>query len=207
MGGAELDRDRKIGAHAHRQVLQPVARGDLRGQREMRRRRIVDRRNAHQAGNFQPIFSRQLAMKASASAGATPAFCGSSPVLSWTNNSGRRFCELISLANASQMLGPVDRMDGVEQRHRLFGLVGLQRPDQMQYRTRVSSALTQPASPWLPCRFSPNIRCPASMITGVIANASNVFGYCDQLYRLAETALPGKRARISTARTVARPLA
>src|ERR1700680_3146795 len=35
-------------------------------------------------------FSRQLAIKLSASDGATPAFCGSSPVLSWTNNWGRR---------------------------------------------------------------------------------------------------------------------
>ncbi len=36
--------------------FKPVARGDLRGQREMRRRRIVDRRNAHQAGNLQTVF-------------------------------------------------------------------------------------------------------------------------------------------------------
>ena len=56
MGGAELNGGRKIGAHAHRQFLQAVARRDLRGQREMRRRRIVDRRNAHQPGNFQAIF-------------------------------------------------------------------------------------------------------------------------------------------------------
>ena len=55
MGGAELDRDREVGAHAHRQIFQPVARGDLRGQRKMRRRRIVDRRDAHQAGNLQPV--------------------------------------------------------------------------------------------------------------------------------------------------------
>ena len=55
MGGAELDRNRKIGAHTHRQVLQPVARGDLLGQREMRRRRIIDRRDAHQTGNLQAV--------------------------------------------------------------------------------------------------------------------------------------------------------
>ena len=53
----------------------------------------------------KPYFSRQRAMKASASTGAAPAFCGSPPVLSCTNSSGRFFCELISLANASQMLG------------------------------------------------------------------------------------------------------
>src|ERR1035437_10666329 len=56
MGGAELDRDREVGAHAHRQFRKTVARGDLRGQREMRRRRIANRRNAHQAGNRQAIF-------------------------------------------------------------------------------------------------------------------------------------------------------
>src|SRR5579862_4171276 len=55
MGRAELDRDSEVGAHAHRQVLQAVARGDLRGQRKMRRRRVIDRRNAHQARNRQSI--------------------------------------------------------------------------------------------------------------------------------------------------------
>ena len=55
MGGAELDRDREIGAHAHRQVFQAVARGDLGGQREMRRRRLVDRRDAHQPGNDEAV--------------------------------------------------------------------------------------------------------------------------------------------------------
>src|SRR5450432_128901 len=53
MGGAELDRGREVGAHAHGQILQAVARGDFRGQREMRRGRIVDRWDAHQAGNRQ----------------------------------------------------------------------------------------------------------------------------------------------------------
>ena len=49
MGCAELDRDGEIGAHSHRQLLQPVARGDLRGQGEMRRGRLADRGNAHQS--------------------------------------------------------------------------------------------------------------------------------------------------------------
>ena len=44
-----------VRAHAHRQQLQPVARGDLGGQREMRRRRLVGRRNAHQPGDRQPV--------------------------------------------------------------------------------------------------------------------------------------------------------
>jgi len=56
MSGAELDCCGKIGAHTHREIFQPVVRSDFRGQREMRRRRFVDRRDAHQAGNHQAIF-------------------------------------------------------------------------------------------------------------------------------------------------------
>jgi hypothetical protein len=46
--GAHLDGRGKIGAHAHRQQFQSVARSDLCGQREVRRRRILERRDAHQ---------------------------------------------------------------------------------------------------------------------------------------------------------------
>src|SRR3954451_21391780 len=55
MRGAELDSYGKIGAHAHRQIRQSIASRDFSRQREMRRRRIVKRRNAHQAGNLQTI--------------------------------------------------------------------------------------------------------------------------------------------------------
>src|SRR5580692_980694 len=55
MRGTELDRGREIGAHAHRQMLQAVARGDLRGQYEMWRRRLVHRRDAHQACDGEAI--------------------------------------------------------------------------------------------------------------------------------------------------------
>ena len=55
MRGAKLDRGGVIRAHAHREILQSVAGGDLGGQREMRRRRLIHRRDAHQAGYLQPI--------------------------------------------------------------------------------------------------------------------------------------------------------
>src|SRR6202043_2326601 len=48
MGGAQLSRELEIGAHAHRERQNPVARGDLVQKREMRRGLIVDGRNAHQ---------------------------------------------------------------------------------------------------------------------------------------------------------------
>ena len=63
MRRAERDRDREIRAHAHRQKLEPVARGDFRGERKMRRRRLVERRNAHQPVDRQPVIVRQLAQE------------------------------------------------------------------------------------------------------------------------------------------------
>ena len=39
---------------------------------------------------------------------------------------------------------PVDRMDGIEQRYRLFGLVRLQRTDEMQFKIAVAGAQCRP---------------------------------------------------------------
>ena len=44
-----------VGAHPHRQQLEPIARGDLRGEREVRRRRLFGRRDAHQPRNRQAV--------------------------------------------------------------------------------------------------------------------------------------------------------
>src|SRR3954447_24504565 len=64
MGGAEHDRGREVGAHAHREIGQPVTRRDLSGQREMRRRRLVERRNAH-----QPRYLKAVAVAAACDEG------------------------------------------------------------------------------------------------------------------------------------------
>src|ERR1035437_9435492 len=55
MSSAQLDRGHEIRAHAHRQQLEPVAPRDLGGEREMRPRRLVERRNAHQPRNGQAV--------------------------------------------------------------------------------------------------------------------------------------------------------
>src|SRR6185312_17020357 len=52
--GAETDGGLEVGAHAHRELRQAIARGDLGGQREVRSRRLVRRRDAHQALDRQP---------------------------------------------------------------------------------------------------------------------------------------------------------
>ena len=84
---------------------QPVALRDLRKEREMRRRGLVGRRDAHQAIDRKPVCCAAVLMNASDSSGSTPAFCGSAPVLTSTNRRGRRPCRSISLASAAARLG------------------------------------------------------------------------------------------------------
>ena len=55
MGRAERNRYGEVRAHAHRQLRDPVTPSDFRGEREMRRGRIVHRRNAHQARDRQAM--------------------------------------------------------------------------------------------------------------------------------------------------------
>jgi hypothetical protein len=132
MRGAELDRDRKIGAHAHRQILQAIARSDLGCQREMRRRGIVDRRDAHQAGNDEAIF---LAAACNEGVGLAGRDAGLLRLLAGVqlDEQFRAFVLRIDfLGQRLAQAGPVDRMDGVEQRHSVLCLVGLQRADQVQ---------------------------------------------------------------------------
>lgn len=56
MGRAELRGDFKIAAHAHRERLEAVSGGDFRKEGEMRRRRLISRRNAHESVDFEPEF-------------------------------------------------------------------------------------------------------------------------------------------------------
>src|SRR3546814_9523170 len=51
MGGAQHHRCLEIAAHAHAELAEAIAPGDLVQQGEMRRRFLIGRRNAHQAGD------------------------------------------------------------------------------------------------------------------------------------------------------------
>src|SRR5215217_1593391 len=113
-------------------------------------------------------------MKASASPGAMPAFCGSSPILIWTNNSGCLFWEFISLANASQMLGRSTEWMASNSATASFALLDCSGPIRC---TAIPGQADTSAGHFAlaSCtRFSPNTRWPAS-ITGEMAVASNVF--------------------------------
>ena len=71
-------------------------------------------------------------MKASASSGRTPAFCGSPPVLTSTNRRGRLPARVDLARERGGDFLAVDGFDDVEGLDRLARLVALQWPDQMK---------------------------------------------------------------------------
>ena len=105
MRRAEGDRRLEIAAHAHAETFE--VRSRARASPEMRSAPPVPRRSAectsvHAIASFRS--SRQKSTNAFASRGSTPAFCGSSPVLTWTKSCGCRFCFAISAATAPRAI-------------------------------------------------------------------------------------------------------
>ena len=88
---------------------------------------------------------------------------------------GCRFCEAISFAKRFAQARTIDRMNGVEQRHGLLGLVGLQRPDEMQRDTGIGRHQAAATLPWPPERDFHRTHAGRRLITGTMASASNVF--------------------------------
>ena len=80
-------------------------------------------------------------MKASASAGTTPDFCGSSPVLTLHQQpgAGAGGGDLVG-DGASENAQPVKALDHVEEPHGFARLVGLQRPDEAQFDAEAALA-------------------------------------------------------------------
>ena len=137
MRGAKRDRGRKIRAHAHGEKLQPIALRDLGGQRKVRPGSFVKRRNAHEAGDCQPVLIatrcqecvrilRQDTRLLRLGAGVDFGKQYRSPLL---------FAHLFRQSFAETC--PIDGMDRIEKRDRFFRLVRLQRADEMQLRTRM----------------------------------------------------------------------
>ena len=86
-------------------------------------------------------------MKASAFSGSTPAFCGSPPVLTSTNEA-RALAKAVDFAR--QRCGdflPVDRLDHIERLDRLARLVALQGSDQMEFDRLPERAGARPQIP------------------------------------------------------------
>ncbi len=134
---AERHRRLVIVAHAHAEL----------GRSRSRRRALPGRRNGSPAPRRPAECTSARPHRASARRGRarqapaarpgrTPAFCGSSPVLTWMKSCSRLPCALHLLGERAGDLRPVDRVDGVEQLHRLLRLVRLQRADEMQLEIR-----------------------------------------------------------------------
>ena len=128
----------------------PLSARQLGQKAEMRRGILFRGRNAHQAGHRQIPARAHGRSGPRSRAGSTPAFCGSSPVFTWTNKL-RAFAAFVALCR--QRLGQpgaVQCLDAVEQRHRFFHLVGLQRPDQMQFQIGIIALSGREIWPALP---------------------------------------------------------
>ena len=131
MGGTLRDGLLEIAAHAHRQSGQPIARRDLRQQREMQARGFVNRGNAHQAFQGQAkraAFGHQRVRLLDGTPGLL-AFVARVHL----NEDVRTLPGFPGdPRDGLRQLDSIDRMDHVEQVHRRAGLVGLQGADQVK---------------------------------------------------------------------------
>ncbi len=132
MGRPQLNRGFEIGAHAHADDGKPVAVGDLRQQREMRRGLFIGRRNAHHAGHRQ---IQLISAKRYKGIGLARCDTGLLRLLAGIDLHEARGPDAGGIHFAGQLAGQlfaVDGLDHIEHRQRLLDLVGLQRADQMQ---------------------------------------------------------------------------
>jgi bifunctional lysine-specific demethylase and histidyl-hydroxylase MINA len=143
MGRAQLGRRLEIGGHAHTQIGQPVARGDLAKQHEMRRGGFISRRDTH-----QPL-DRQL--KCATCRDKVIGFARYDPGLLRLlarvdlNETAARRARAIKLTRQMRrQFGPVEGLDHIEQRNGVLDLVGLQRPDQMELQVVIRRATRGP---------------------------------------------------------------
>lgn len=138
------DRDRKVGAHAHGEKRQPVAASDLCRKRKMRGRSVIDRRDAHEARNRQPIIvaagreKRISMLRLNA--------CLLRLVTSIDLDEEQRSSLLLGdlLGQGLSKARPVKRMDSIKQRDRFSRLVRLQRADKMKLKMRMARGQRRP---------------------------------------------------------------
>lgn len=74
---------------------------------------------------------------------AQPPFCSSAPMLTWTKQGACHPALSIALASAVTR-GTIERVDAVEQGHRLIRLVGLELADKVEFDFRAALAQRRP---------------------------------------------------------------
>ena len=120
-------------AHAHRETGHAVASGDLGQQCEMRARLLVGRRDAHEAGDRE---AEPVAAIGDEGVGALGQHAGLLGLGAGVDLDVERGAASAAGHLGRQGLGDpgaIDRLDHVEQFDGLAGLVGLQRPDEVQH--------------------------------------------------------------------------
>ena len=132
MGGAEADRGLEIRGHTHTEASKPVAPGDFGQEREVQRRFLVERRDAHQPLHRQSVFvaagGDELVGPGREDSGLLGFFAGVD--LDQTGGASARPIHLAGESGGE--LRPVHGLYRVEQRDRIARLVGLERADQVQ---------------------------------------------------------------------------
>ena len=145
MGRAELDRDLEIGAHAHAQLSEAVARGDPGEQREVQGRLLVLGRDRHQAHDRQ---AEIVAAGGDEGVGiGRPDACLLRLLAGVDLDEAGRATPLARHLAGERLgeLRPVERLDHIEQRDHVLDLVGLDRPDHVQLEVRPGGAGARPA--------------------------------------------------------------
>lgn len=132
MGSAAGDRDLEITAHPHAEFGESVAPGNAGEKREMQRRVITSGRNAHEARYGQAIL---LAAGGDEGVGVTrcdPGLLRFTAGIDLDKELWRPALPRHLVGKHARELWTVERLDAVEHRYSFSGLVGLQRPDQME---------------------------------------------------------------------------
>ena len=131
-GGAEGDGGLEVVAHAHGELRQAVSRGDLGQEREVRARGLTDRRDAHQPLGLKTV---GLAAGGDEGVGLGGGDAGLLRLLAGVDLDVGAQAKALFLHLVGQHAGElvaIQRLDDVEEGHRVGGLVGLQRADQAQ---------------------------------------------------------------------------
>lgn len=136
----------EIAAHPHGQVLQPIFSPEIRQQGEMRRGGLFGWRNAHQAVDFQVAF---IAGKGEQGLKSSRRDTGLLRLLTGIDLDEQARTTPDPFHGRRKRTGefrPVERLDDVEQRHGIAGLVGLQRADKVQLKIRIRRPPMRPAT-------------------------------------------------------------
>lgn len=149
MGCAELGGDFEIAAHPHRKRAEAISRGDHRQKGEMRGRRLVRRRNAHQSFDREAEFLDATADELVGRLRRNPGFLGFAAGIDLNEEAGRRALARDLFGKGRGDLRAVDGFDDVKQRNRIGGLVGLQR----SYEAKLDSVILVAQSGPFPLGF------------------------------------------------------